>query len=269
MTNPVGSFIWYELLTTDLAGAADFYQAAVGFAIADADDGEVGMADIDYRMIVRDDGGFAGGAMALTGEMTEAGARPGWLPYLYVEDVDAALAAIIADGGAARMPATDLPGVGRVALLTDTQGVPIYLMTPNAPPGREDMESDVFDPDTPQHVRWNELASPDQAGSMAFYARHFGFGFDDRMSMGPAGDYCFIGHHGRMLGGIMARHDETQPALWLFYFGVPSLMAGKAAVEANGGTVLMGPHEVPGGDWVIVATDPQGAAFGLVGPRGE
>jgi predicted enzyme related to lactoylglutathione lyase len=29
-----------------------------------------------------------------------------------------------------------------------------------------------------------------------------------------------------------------------------------------------GPMEVPGGDWIIQASDPQGAMFALVGKRG-
>jgi len=31
---------------------------------------------------------------------------------------------------------------------------------------------------------------------------------------------------------------------------------------------MNGPHQVPGGDWVVSAVDPQGAAFGVVGPQG-
>jgi predicted enzyme related to lactoylglutathione lyase len=34
-------------------------------------------------------------------------------------------------------------------------------------------------------------------------------------------------------------------------------------IKANGGQVLNGPMEVPGGDRVLNAMDPQGAAFGL------
>ena len=58
------------------------------------------------------------------------------------------------------------------------------------------------------------------------------------------------------------------PAAWLFYFGVPSIAAAKSAIETGGGKVLTGPHEVPGGEWIVTATDPQGASFGVVGPRG-
>jgi predicted enzyme related to lactoylglutathione lyase len=35
------------------------------------------------------------------------------------------------------------------------------------------------------------------------------------------------------------------------------------------GHEMMGPHEVPTGEWIVVATDPAGAAFGLTGPKGE
>jgi predicted enzyme related to lactoylglutathione lyase len=50
---------------------------------------------------------------------------------------------------------------------------------------------------------------------------------------------------------------------------VPSVAAARRAIEAGGGSILLAPHEVPGGDWITVATDPQGAPFGVVGPRGE
>ena len=38
-------------------------------------------------------------------------------------------------------------------------------------------------------------------------------------------------------------------------------------VTANGGKILNGPMEVPGGTWVANAMDPQGAAFSLHAPK--
>lgn len=35
----------------------------------------------------------------------------------------------------------------------------------------------------------------------------------------------------------------------------------------RGGAIQFGPAEVPGGDHVVSATDPQGVSFGLVGPE--
>ena len=48
---------------------------------------------------------------------------------------------------------------------------------------------------------------------------------------------------------------------------MPSIAQAKESIEANGGTVAMGPHEVPGGDWIVIGTDPQGAEFALVGGK--
>lgn len=262
MGNPAGSFIWYELMTPDPDTATTFYAAVVGWRISPPDarrtDGK------DYRMIGRSDGLHAGGVLKITPDM---GAMPPvWLAYIGVANVDATVAAIAADGGAVHLPPMSIP-VGRIAMVTDPQGVPFYVMTPVPPPGVPDATSDVFDRSAPQRVNWNELTSPDLAASKAFYAKHFGFEFNETMDMGPMGDYCFIDHHGVRIGAMMQRQDPGQPAGWLFYIGVPSVNAAKTSIEANGGTVLMGPHQVPTGEWIAVATDPSGAAFGVVGPN--
>lgn len=265
MGNPVGSFIWYELMTTDPEAAAAFYGAVVGWKMVGDSDPQA--SGIDYRLWMRDDGGNAGGVLRLTPEMCDQGAHPCWLPYIYVPDVDLEIDAITREGGKVQMPATDMH-VGRIAMVTDPQGIPLYLMNPippaDAPP---DAESDVFSPTELQRVAWNELASPDQKASEEFYARHYGYEFNNSMPMGEMGSYDFIDHHGQCLGAVMQRQDEGQPAAWTFYFRVPSIDAGHAAVKANGGTALMDPVEVPGGEWVFHALDPQGATFGLVGVK--
>lgn len=259
--NPVGAFIWYELMTSDANAAAHFYGDVVDWTIAGQPAPE---ADVDYRMILRDDGGHAGGLLQLSPEMQAHGARTMWLPYFHVADVDAAIAAMEADGARVIMPAVDHE-VGRFAMLSDPQGVVFYLMKPIPPAGMADMASDVFAPNTAQHTAWNELASPDLAGAKTFYGKHCGFEFNETMPMGPMGDYCFIDHGGQRVGAIMQRHDESMPAQWVMYFRVPNVTAAKAAIEAGGGTVTNGPHEVPGGDHVVIALDPQGAKFGVVG----
>lgn len=266
MANYPGSFIWYELMTDDPDRARAFYGAVIGWSISPPDPARPD--DKDYRMIGRSDGKHAGGVLRLSDDMVRHGARPLWLGYLSVQDVDAAAAAIVADGGAIQMPATTIPHVGRIAMVSDPQGVPFYVMTPLPPPGIPEPVSDVFARTVPQRVNWNELASPNLAASKAFYARHFDFEFRESMDMGPMGEYCFIDHHGVRLGAITQRQDERQPAVWLFYFGVPSVAAAQRAIESGGGRVLMGPHQVPTGEWILIATDPSGAGFGVVGPQG-
>lgn len=260
--DPTGSFIWYELMTPDPDAAARFYGAVVGWTIGPPDPRAVGR---DYRMIGRGDGGQAGGVFALTAQMQADGARAGWLGYLQVADVDATLAAIQADGGTAHMPATDI-AVGRIALVSDPQGALLYLMTPTPPAGDATAISDVFSTDRPEHVRWNELTAPDDRAALASYARHFGWTEAGVMPMGPAGDYTFVAANGVTIGATM-RGSSATAASWRYYIGVADIDAAVRAVKANGGTVIDGPHEIPGGEFSLHGRDPQGADFGLVGPR--
>ncbi len=70
--------------------------------------------------------------------------------------------------------------------------------------------------------------------------------------------------HG-MIGGMMKKPKELAhvPPNWNIYFLVPDINAAVDKVKAKGGQILNGPMEVPGGDWVVNAMDPQGAAFSL------
>lgn len=264
MSNPTGSFIWYELMTTDPDGTAAFYGPVVGWTIAAHADPQAG--GMDYRMIGRADGGHAGGVLGLTKEMCDGGARPCWLGYIHVADVDAVVAAIVADGGRVQMPAMDLP-VGRIAMVTDPQGAPFYVMKPIPPEGQEGAASDVFSVDQPQRVRWNELSTTDDVAAVAFYAKHFGWAQDGDMDMGEMGKYRFIKHGDAMIGAIMPKMPEMPVSLWSYYIGVDDIDRAVSAIEAGGGRLLHGPMEIPGGEFVLNGMDPQGAAFGLVGPR--
>jgi predicted enzyme related to lactoylglutathione lyase len=89
---------------------------------------------------------------------------------------------------------------------------------------------------------------------------------DGEMDMGPMGKYHFI-KHGAMIGAIMPRMPHMPVSAWTFYFRVADIDAAATAVAANGGQVMHGPIEVPGGDFSMNAMDPQGAMFALVGKR--
>ncbi|MBJ7501360.1 MAG: VOC family protein [Sphingopyxis sp.] len=258
------NFIWYELMTPDPAGAARFYGPVVGWTIAS--EGEPTAGGVDYRMIGRSDGGNAGGVLALGADMIAGGARPMWIGYLHVADVDAAVAAIVADGGSVQMPAMDIP-VGRIAMVADPQGAVFYVMDPKPPEGMEGMESDVFSVTEAQHMRWNELATSDSDAAIAFYRKHFGWGQEGEMSMGPLGAYRFIQRGDVGLGAVMPLMEGYPVPVWNFYAGVDDIDRAREAVAANGGTITSEPMEIPGGEYAMNAIDPQGAAIGFVGPR--
>jgi predicted enzyme related to lactoylglutathione lyase len=256
MTNLHGSFIWYELMTADPAKAKAFYDHVIGWTI----DAQPAPGGMDYRMIGAP-GGFAGGVLGLSEDMISGGAKPTWLGYFGVDDVDASVAAIIADGGQVHLPAMDVPDVGRMAMVTDPQGIPFYVMR-----GASDQDSTAYQRHGVGHVSWNELLVPDDAAALAFYDKHFNLKKVGAMSMGEMGEYSFIAHGGdEAIGAVMPTSPGARSG-WGFYFRVPEIDAAKARVEAAGGTVTSGPMEVPGGEWVLNATDPEGVTFGLVAP---
>jgi predicted enzyme related to lactoylglutathione lyase len=263
MNSSAGGFIWYELMTTDADAAARFYGPVVGWTISGKAADQPG--GVDYRQIVRSNGGVNGGVLNLTAEMCEQGASPCWVGYIHVDDVDKVVEAILADGGMQLIPKMTIE-VGSFAMVTDPQGVPFYVMSPIPPADNPQGKSDVFDPETPQHIRWNELMTSDADAGLAFYRKHFGWGQEGEMPMGELGSYRFIQHGDTAIGAVMGQMPGTSP-VWTYYIGVDDIDRAAAAVTAGGGTVTHGPDEIPGGEFAMTGIDPQAAAFGLVGPR--
>ena len=255
MTNPHGTPIWYELMTADPEAAKQFYDVVIGWTVEPRPSGEM-----DYRMITTPGGDNAGGMMRLTDEMMAGGARPGWLFYIGVEDVDATVAKAKEAGAGVIMPPWTIEGIGRMALLHDPQGNPFYVMR-----GQSEETSTVFDPAGVAKCSWNELTTDDQQGALDFYAAVFGWTYPDRMPMGAMGDYVFVNVAGTQIGAIMQRPADAPPGRWRFYFRIADIDAAAAAVKDAGGTVHHGPVEVPGGDRIIIASDPEGVDLGVVG----
>lgn len=255
MRNAHGDFVWYELLTTEPEAAAAFYGAVLGWAV------QPGGAVPGYRLFVAA-GTEVAGVMALPPEAVQAGMPPQWLGYIGVDGVDEAVAGVLAAGGSQYVPPTDIPGIGRFALLADPQGVPFYVMR-----GTMDEASDAFAPMRPGHCNWNELTTTDREAALRFYGTQFGWEKGDAMPIGETEEYRFLQHHGVTLGAVMNRMPGASGPGWTFYFGVPDIDRAAGQVTTGGGTVQHGPAEVPGGSFIILGTDPQGARFGLVGPR--
>jgi uncharacterized protein len=212
--------------------------------------------------------------MAITPEMEAGGARPAWVGYIGVDDVDASVDTIAAAGGSVLMPAMDLEGVGRMAMVADPQGAPFYIMR-----GTSDETSHSFAATEPKvgHCAWNELWSSDPDSAKHFYASQFGWSQDGHIDLpvmsedeaSAPGKYEMLWVSGKrfMLGAVMPKMPDMPVSIWNFYFRVPDIDAAVVSIKANGGTVFHEPIEIPGGDFSVNATDPHGAAFGLVGPR--
>jgi predicted enzyme related to lactoylglutathione lyase len=85
--------------------------------------------------------------------------------------------------------------------------------------------------------------------------------------MGPMGVYQLLAYDGADRVGIMTKPPQIPVANWGFYFRVDAAGAAGKRLKAAGGTVLQGPMQVPTGDWVLQAQDPQGAYFNVQSPN--
>ncbi|MFV0643095.1 MAG: VOC family protein [Sphingomonadaceae bacterium] len=260
MTIKNGDFIWYELLTSDADGACEFYGKLLGWDIEDS-----GMEGMDYRIISKS-GIPVAGLMPIDNTMAEHGARPFWGGYISVHNAKQVVSDLQGKGGKILTPLQHLPDVGHFALIADPQGAMFYLMQPE---GEEDSQSFArFEP-MEGHCAWNELITGDQAGALDFYQTVFGWENGEAMDMGDLGQYQMLGVNGYTLGAIMNQPPEMPLSLWCYYFRVANIPAATQYVRDNGGQIINGPMQIPGGDFIIQGLDPQGAMFSLIGKGTE
>jgi uncharacterized protein len=127
MSDTHGAIWWSELMTRDVAAARDYYAAICGWSFEDMpmDGGE------DYHCAMKA-GRPTAGIMDMTGLTGMDETPPHWFTYIAVDDVDAAAQATEAAGGTIIRPPFDVPGVGRIVIVTDPAGAAVGLMTPAA-----------------------------------------------------------------------------------------------------------------------------------------
>ena len=240
-----GSFVWHELMTTDIAAAVKYYQQAIGWKTQPFEH------DPSYLMWVAKSGPL-GGVMQLA-----AGAVPYWLPYVGTPDIEATVNSATKLGGTVVVPVTNLPHGGRYAVLTDPQGANfgVYWSPNGAPAGKPQLGE----------FGWHELATTDYQAAFAFYQALFGWQKTGEHDMGEMGVYFMFGLNGEAVGGMFTiTPNMPMPAAWCSYVRVTDARKTAKVAAKAGGRVINGPMQVPGGSWITQFTDPQGALHAVV-----
>jgi predicted enzyme related to lactoylglutathione lyase len=249
-------FVWYELMTSDAEAAASFYASVVGWEV------EIAAGPSGPYTLLKAAGQMCAGVVGLPDEVRRPGARPGWMGYVRVADMDAALAAWTQRGGIVHRPPAEIPGVGPFAVVADPQGAVLTLFAPvdGAPPPPPPLG-------TPGTFGWHELLAGDGEAVFPFYAEMFGWAKDTPMDMGPMGTYQLFTAGGAPIGAVMTKPASVPAPSWKFYIHVAGIEPAVARIQDAGGQVVAGPMEVPGEQWIVQAIDPLGASFALVGPK--
>jgi predicted enzyme related to lactoylglutathione lyase len=157
------------------------------------------------------------------------------------------------------VPPTDIPNIGRFAMVADPQGVAFNLFKPVS-----DAPRPPAYPATPGTVGWHELLALDGEKAFAFYAELFGWTKAEAIDMGAMGRYQLFAAGGAPIGGMMTKPAEVPVPFWTYYFQVDGVGAAMERLKAGGGAVINGPMQVPGGSWIVQGLDPQGAMFSMV-----
>jgi predicted enzyme related to lactoylglutathione lyase len=252
----LGRPLWFELMTSDSKAAEGFYTNVVGWTSAPFKE-----SPQPYTMFQRSGGIPVGGVMTTPDGMN---APPFWAMYIGVPNLEEGAQAIERLGGAQCSPVIDVPTVGRMQMMRDPQGAAFYIYEPLNEPQNPEQAPEVGD------ASWLELMTTDAGAALDFYTNVFGWQPSESMDMGPMGKYHMFNRPHGMIGGMMNKPPEmaSMPASWQIYFRVPDVDAAVERIKANGGQVINGPMDVPGGDRILNGIDPQGAPFSLHSKKG-
>ena len=247
----LGRPVWYELMTTDMKAAESFYKTVVGWTTEPFKESKE-----PYTVLQRNGHVGIGGIM---NKPAEVKAPPFWGMYIAVPKLEDTVAQITRLGGKTHTEVISIPNVGRMQLMMDPQGAAFYILEPASSEQRPEGAPEIGD------ASWIELMTTDMNAALKFYQEVFHWQPGKSMDMGPMGQYQIFNRPHGQIGGMMNKPKEMAnvPPNWQIYFRVPDVDAAAARVKAAGGKILNGPMDVPDGDRVLNAMDPQGATFGL------
>jgi len=243
-----GLFVWRELMTGDVDRARVFYAGLFGWTWNSQDMGPGGT-----YWLASNGGTQVCGAFAKTADIPGPSA---WSSYALVEDVDAAARRCRSSGGKVLREPTDIPDVGRFAVLADPWGavfLPFRASREESPPPQGRPPVGAF--------CWETLVTPDVKAAVTFYSQVIGFGTGPM----PSGEGTVFTAGGAAVADLQPARAGS-PSYWATYVAVASAEATRDRAVQLGGRVVVPRIDVPRVGTVSVIADPDGAALGLFQP---
>lgn len=245
-----GRWVWGDLVTSDVAAAANFYGAVFGwtFETYGPDD------DLETYTLALSDGLPIGGLVFDRRAIKDNVASARWIGLISVPDVAAAAAAVPGAGGKIVVAPRMLGERGETAVFQDPEGVPFGVVrSRNGDPA--DYAGDL------NEWLWLDLWTADVPRATSFYSAVVGYEVVPLEQPGlRSGAHLVSG--GRARAGVMQKAEGRDTAVWLPYLRVADAKATTEKARAAGGKVLREPVSI-GGAVVAVLADPTGAPVGI------
>ena len=248
MTHRPGSICTTVLRTRDVQRAADFYGALIGWTA------EMVPGFFGHRLL-KSDSQTVASLHHVTGD------EDLWVPHVSVESVDRTIAGA-RSLGATLQDTIDIPGLARLATLSDPEGAVFGLWQPQPHHGAEFMER-------VGSLWWVEVLSNDVGAACRFYGSLFGWTSTDR-PLEPFPSYTFFKRGEVHEGGVLPIDPEwgVSPR-WNSIFSVADADATIQRAQDLGGCEIF-THTVPTAGRIGILSDSGGAGFVIRGPvRGE
>ncbi len=252
----LGLFSWVDLMTTDVAGAEDFYSSL--FAWKKVSMEAVPPASV-YDMFLLHDVPVAA-AMELPDELQNEGMPPVWEAYVSVSSAAEAAQRAEAAGGAVLRAPFDVGNGDQVAVIADPTGAAISVF------GGEGGNDAVMRQDEVGAPCWYELSTNNRDAAADFYQAVFGWNmvsFGDGAEAGQDPSMGFSLDGEAILAGVENLENEIAefPPHWSVYFGVLDCDEVVAAAVKLGGKVLISPTPYSPSARYAKLFDPQGGMF--------
>ena len=252
-----GKIIWRDLLTNDPAASQRFYGELFGWEFESVGTASNLKSNSSYTLI-RHNGQLIGG-MIDTLALNNRDDISQWVVLMSVDDIDASVDAVTANGGKIIAPPTDLQSRGQLAVIRDAEGALIGLLeTKDGDPRDSEPEVDGF--------LWDELWTSDVGSADAFYTAVSGLSrdtvdIDGRQDTAP--NYSLLKAGDKPRVGIMPNPLEGLDPVWVSYIRVEDPAAITARVAELGGRVIVEAGPRPIGGEVAFVAGPSGAGIAL------
>lgn len=242
-----GKFVWADLVTDDVPAAQKFYGGLFGWTFRDLG---------DYTIAANDERPLCG--LFQRPRPADQSAKPRWLGYISVSNVERAKKAVTRAGGRVLAEPRKLPDRGEQAVFADAEGA-VFGVVKSSSGDPEDFLAD------PGDWIWIQLMSRDGRKAAEFYRTIGGYEIIENTSTNKLSDYVLASEgYARATVRTIRTDDERVRPTWLPFVRVRDVNESEAKAKQLGGKVLIESRPELFNGKVAVIADPTGAAIGIL-----